>query len=101
MFTEKQITKVMITEFTNHMIAVTDRLLGHDLDPVQILYLKSEDLSISFEGYRTLMRAAHYLHCGITPVGDKEYERRMYISALSTDRIWMSSFNNPFLLGPR
>lgn len=51
-----------LSQFTERILTITDTLLNEPLDPVYILYKKSEDTSLPFESYLTLMRAAQYLH---------------------------------------
>lgn len=64
-------------QFTDRMIQASDRLLGNNLDPVQILYRKSEDTSLLIAGYETLMRAARYLYeQSHTPETEMEFELR-------------------------
>lgn len=63
--------------FTDRMIQASDRLLGNSLDPVQILYRKSEDPSITIQAYETLMRSARYLYeSSHTPETEMEFELR-------------------------
>lgn len=50
-----------LSQFTERILTITDNLLNEPLDPVHILYKKSDDLSLPLAGYETLMRAARYL----------------------------------------
>lgn len=62
-----------LSQFTERILTITDNLLNEPLDPVQILYRKSDDLSLPLAGYETLMRAARYLN---SQEPEMEYELR-------------------------